>query len=298
MAAGMDAVPEVVSVNGVVIAEAAIAAEMQHHPAPSRAAAWNAAARALAVRELLLQEARRLGLDAAGGSGAGGPVGAALDSDGQGRRLTGEDALIARLLAAEVAVPVADEAACRRYYDNNRARFRSPDVFEAAHILLAAVPPPDPPADGAAAGAADRAAGHDEAMRLAAALIARLKDHPQEFAALARAHSACPSAAVGGSLGQVTRGQTVPELETFLFALEPGQLCPVPVKTRYGAHVLRLDRRIEGRPLPFEAVHQAIAGYLEEAVWRRATAQYVRILAGRAQWRGIALDGADTPLVQ
>ncbi|NCO17517.1 MAG: peptidase, partial [Alphaproteobacteria bacterium] len=54
-------------VNGEVIPAAAIAAEAQNHPAPpgKPGLAWRAAARALAVRALLLQEARRLGLSPA-----------------------------------------------------------------------------------------------------------------------------------------------------------------------------------------------------------------------------------------
>ena len=49
-----------VRVNGVEIGPEAIAEEIQHHPAPDPQTAWTEAARALAVRELLLQEARRL----------------------------------------------------------------------------------------------------------------------------------------------------------------------------------------------------------------------------------------------
>ena len=90
----------------------------------------------------------------------------------------------------------------------------------------------------------------------------------------------------------------MPELETFLFNLEPGQICPVPVKTRFGYHVLRLDRRIEGRQLPFEVVGDKIAGYLREHVWRRAVSQYLQLLVGQAEIRGIELNGASSPLVQ
>lgn len=259
------------TVNGVTIPDAAIAAEMQNHPAESAEAAWAEAARALAVRELLLQEARRQGLEPP------------PSADGDARR-TEEDALIDRLLDAEVALPVADEATCRRYYERNRARFRSPDLFEPAHILFSAAP--------------DDHAAYAAAVQAAKLLIAELQRAPERFADLARTHSACPSAGVGGSLGQVGRGQTVPEFETFLFALEPGQLCPVPVKSRYGVHVLRLDRRIDGRELPFEAVHERIAQYLDEAVWRRGCAQYLQILAGRSDIRGVDLTGGETPLVQ
>ena len=48
-----------VRVNGIEITPEAIAEEIQHHPAPDAETAWIEAARALAVRELLLQEAHR-----------------------------------------------------------------------------------------------------------------------------------------------------------------------------------------------------------------------------------------------
>ena len=44
-----------VSVNGIVIPHDLISREAQNHPAKSPVAAWTEAARALAVRELLLQ---------------------------------------------------------------------------------------------------------------------------------------------------------------------------------------------------------------------------------------------------
>ena len=90
----------------------------------------------------------------------------------------------------------------------------------------------------------------------------------------------------------------MPEFETFLFNLQDGQLCPVPVKSRYGVHVLRLDRRIAGRPLPFERVQPRIAEYLVDSSWRLGVTQYIRLLAGEADIRGVALDGADSPLVR
>ena len=36
--------------------------------------------------------------------------------------------------------PHADEQTCRRYYEGHLARFRSPDLVEARHILLVADP--------------------------------------------------------------------------------------------------------------------------------------------------------------
>ena len=263
-----------VFVNGVEISDHAIGAELQYHPAGSVEEARDAAARALVVRELLLQTAARHGIDRPDPPAPG-------QAD---EHETEDEALIRTLIAREVSTPEPDEASCRRFYQQNLQRFRSPDLFEAAHILF--------PADPADADATARA------RQQATSVLQEVLAAPQRFADLAREMSACPSAAQGGNLGQISRGQTVPEFETFLHNLEPGQICPVPVKTRFGYHVLRLDRRIEGRQLPFEAVKERIAGYLREHVWRRAVSQYLQLLVGQAEIRGIELNGASTPLVQ
>jgi peptidyl-prolyl cis-trans isomerase C len=88
----------------------------------------------------------------------------------------------------------------------------------------------------------------------------------------------------------------VAEFEAALATLAVGELRIV--ESRYGLHIMRLDRRIEGRTLPFETVHERIAQYLEEAVRRRALKQYVSILASRAKVTGVDLAAASGPLVQ
>jgi peptidyl-prolyl cis-trans isomerase C len=259
--------PVAVSVNGVSIARDAIVREMQHHAAPKPIAAWQQAARALVIRELLMQRARHLGVTPE-------PIG-----DGDGRRETDDEAIMRALVEREITVPEPDDATCRRFYQNNQGRFRSPDIYEASHILFAALP-------------ADREA-HAQARADAGAVLATLHENPDCFATLAQAYSRCPSAAQGGNLGQITAGQTTPEFEQALTALEPGQLCQAPVATRYGFHVIRLDRKHEGRTLPYELVAERIADYLRESVRRRADAQYVARLVSAAKIEGIELAGAD-----
>ena len=264
--------PEPVSVNGKVISNAEISRETQHHEATDPDRAWSLAAQALAIRELLSQEVERLGIEAE-----------PLD-DGEGRRETPQEARMRALIEREVAVPCADEVACRRYYAANIRRFRSPDLFEAAHILVAAAP--------------NDSDARDRARAVATALIADLVADAAGFAAAAAAHSACPSASQGGLLGQVSAGQTVPEFEAALRDIVPGGIHPRPVETRYGLHVVRLDRRVDGDVLPFDLVRDRIADYLDETVRRRAQQQYVSILAGRARLTGVELAAARGPLVQ
>ncbi len=250
---------DTIRVNDVVIAPAAVAAEMQYHPANSAEEAQRAAAEALVVRELLRQEARARGFG-------------------------DDEAAVEELLAEAVATPEPDEESCRRYYENNRKRFRSPDLIEAQHILVAAAP--------------DETEERATAKAKAADLARRVMADPSGFAALAREHSDCPSKANDGHLGQIGRGSLVPELESYVFAMKAGETCPVPVASRYGWHVVRVLERADGRDLPFESVRGTIADYLTESSWRRAVSQYISLLAGRAAIEGIALRAAHSPLVQ
>ena len=256
-----------VSVNGVAIPHDAIAREVQHHPAPKPIEAWQTAARALVVRELLVQEAHRLGLDPAPRKGD------------NGQRETEDEALIRSLIEHEVVTPEPDEADCRRYFEQNRRRFRSEPIYEAAHILFAAWQ-----GDAEAYAQAEHAAG---------LVLAEVKQQPERFGDLARTHSACPSGAQGGNLGQITAGQTTPEFEQALAALAPGAISQAPVRTRYGLHIIQLDRKIEGTELPFDAVADHIAAYLRENVMHRATAQYIARLVSKAQIGGIDLAGSE-----
>ncbi|WP_298351195.1 peptidylprolyl isomerase [Rhodoblastus sp.] len=252
-----------ISVNGVVLPYAAVAAEAQNHAAASPAEAFAEAAQALVVRELLLQEAKRRGLTPE-------PV-----QDSAARRETDEDALIRALVAAEVPQDEPDEESCRRYFDNNRRRFRSADIYEAAHILIAATPETEA-----------------AALRATREIIARLKDDPSGFADAARACSACPSRESGGNLGQITRGQMIEEFESALFAMAPGEMSREPLRSRHGFHIIRLDRRIEGREQPFEAARARIASFLSETRERQAIAGFIAHLARQADIRGISLSAS------
>lgn len=255
-----------VRVNGVEISPEAIAQEIQHHPAPDAETAWIEAARALAVRELLLQEAHRTGVS----------VNPAIDD--AGRAEVEEDALIRGLLEDEVSPAEPSEAECRRYYDANVNRFRTPDLFDAAHILIE----PEGTSDEAWSVALERARG----------LIREIGDEASAFAAAARAHSGCASARQDGSLGQIRRGELVPEVQAGLEALVDGTTSKEPVRSRFGWHVLRLHRRIEGHTMPFEMVRERIADMLEARSWSVEAARYVAALAARNQVEGIRIEGS------
>ena len=63
-----------------------------------------------------------------------------------------------------------------------------------------------------------------------------------DFAALAKAHSKCPSGRSGGDLGTFGRGQMVPEFDSVVFTAELGKV-QGPVKTQFGWHLIEVVER-------------------------------------------------------
>jgi peptidyl-prolyl cis-trans isomerase C len=189
---------------------------------------------------------------------------------------------IERLIASEVRVPTPTEAECRRHYETHRKDFQSGDLVHARHILFQVTPGISVPAIRA----------------LAEKTLTELLAEPERFAALARELSNCPSGQQDGNLGQIGRGDTVPEFERALFRLRPTGVLRELVKTRHGFHIVAVDRRIHGEVLPYEVVRDRIAERLKANVEERALRQYVSFLAGQAVVRGVDLNAAPTPLVQ
>jgi peptidyl-prolyl cis-trans isomerase C len=186
------------------------------------------------------------------------------------------------LLAREVVTPEPTEEECRRYYEGHPQEFQSGDLVHARHILFQVTPSVRVP----------------EIRGRAEQTLNELLREPERFAAVAAELSNCPSGQQGGNLGQIGRGDTVPEFERVLFRLGPAGLLPEVVRTRFGFHLVAVDRLIPGAKLPFDAVRNDIAKRLRAMVEERALRQYVSVLAGRADIRGANLNAAETPLVQ
>lgn len=192
------------------------------------------------------------------------------------------EAAIERLLEREVVTPEPTEAECRRHHEANAKLYASGELVAARHILFQLT-------EGTPLAAL---------RARAESALAELLRAPERFADLAKECSNCPSAALGGNLGQLQRGETVPEFEHALFADTLLGVRRELVRTRYGFHIVAVDHRVAGTPLPFEAVREKIAARLRSQVLERALAQYVSVLAGAADVRGADLAAASTPLVQ
>jgi len=213
-------------------------------------------AEAAVGHELLRQRAVQRGLAMAGASRAA------------------ADAAIEQLLQQEVATVAPSDEECRRYYEAHLKEFTSGELVAARHILFQVT---------------QRV--HVPALRARAELtLAELAREPQRFAAVAGELSNCPSGRHGGNLGQLGRGDTVPEFEQALFNGAYTGIYPQLVRTRFGFHILCVDRREPGQTLPFGVVQRRIQDQLCQRMSAGALAHFVRQLAASAAVSGIEVD--------
>lgn len=253
--------PVVAAINGITLHEPGEALA----PEDLRERAW---------AELLRQQAARKGLL---------PRHVDLASPGVS---IGDEAVLQRMLDAEVPLRRPDEDECVRYYAAHKARFRQGRRLRARHILFAVTPGVDVPA---LAGRAEQALRD----------VLRKDAPPGRLAELARELSNCPSGADGGELGWIAPEDVAEELARELFGeTEPIGMIPRLVHSRYGFHVLEVLERQAGREAAFDEVRERIA--MDLAQQSRATAlhQYIRVLAGQAVVEGMELDAAESPLMQ
>lgn len=253
--------PEII-VNGTTIPAADIAAETQNHSAPQGkpGVAWQKAARALAVKQLLLEASEG--------------IKAIPQEVAPGKIETLVEARIRALMDRKITPKEINAVDLRKIYDASPEKFRAPSLFEASHILWA-VTPTD-------IEAVETATQHAEKV------CERLQANPKKFGETAKAESTCSSRENGGFLGQLTSGDTVPEFEVAMAALTVGQISK-PIQTRFGIHLIRLDAKAIGDVLPFSAVYGRLKEAAEMAEWTKAARTFTCSLIESAKITGVDL---------
>ncbi len=132
-----------------------------------------------------------------------------------------------RALVPDNAITVTN-AEVGDYYKKHQSEFQRPATAKVEAVAIPKQP-----------NAQDSAAVRDSAV----AVRALLEKDTTQFAALAQKLSKDPgSAAQGGELGTVRKGQTVPAFEQAVFSLPIGQISQ-PVLTQYGYHLIEVEKR-------------------------------------------------------
>ena len=252
----------VITVNGVAIPEKDLANELQYHPNENFNVVVQQAGQALVIRQLLIDEAKKQGLLSTSSTEA-----------------TNDEEAMQKLVESNISYQAPNEEICQRYFNSNKEKFMTMPLMEVDHIVLAA--------------AKDDIEGRDAADNNAKVIIAQLQQEikngePSSFAALAKEYSACPSKESGGNLGQLSKGQTVPEFERQLMPLSEG-LSDKAIESRYGFHVVNINRKIDGKQLDYDMVSDKVRGYLINSASHLAIQAYIQSLVEQAEVTGVPI---------
>jgi len=174
------------------------------------------------------------------------------------------DPRLIAVIAGLFRVPSPSAEACRRYFHDHAEEFHEPDRNLGRQIVLPLV--------------TGDIAAQPEVWARAERIIAILTSSPRMFPDLLVSFGAISGT---GQLGPVAPGALPTALDAMFFALRPGEICPVPIVTEQGVHVLILDRILSGDTVPFAAVHGRVSFLLRQDMRQAAAARHLARLAQR-----------------
>jgi peptidyl-prolyl cis-trans isomerase C len=154
------------------------------------------------------------------------------------------------------------------FYDENKEKFKMPELVHARHILITL----------------DKDADKKQKQQASETLKKLKKELAKgaDFAELAKKHSKGPSAPKGGDLGFFRRGQMVKPFEDAVFKLKPGEVSDI-VETRFGYHLIKLEEKQPSRVIAKEEVAGRIEGYLLQVKYEESLNKEIELLKKNAK---------------
>ncbi|MDM8357288.1 SurA N-terminal domain-containing protein [Pandoraea communis] len=151
-----------------------------------------------------------------------------------------------KAMPASAQTPASDDV-LRKLYNDNLKQYTTQEERRASHILIAS------PADASPAD-------HAKAKAKAEALLAQIKQHPNDFAKLASENSEDPgSKANGGDLGFFARDAMVKPFADATFALKTNGDVSDVVKSDFGYHIIKLTGIKPAQTKSFDEVKGQLA---------------------------------------
>jgi peptidyl-prolyl cis-trans isomerase C len=175
------------------------------------------------------------------------------------------NSMLEKEIESTLTIPDAD---AKKFYDENKPRFRQPEGVRTSHILLRVPSNAD-------------AAAKQKVRTDIEGILAQVKKGA-DFAGLAKQHSQDGSAQNGGDLGFVTRGQTVPPFDQAVFSMKAGQVSGV-VETQFGFHILKVGEARPARDVTFDEAKPQITEYLKQQVRDKKGQAFVDQLKAKAK---------------
>ena len=155
------------------------------------------------------------------------------------------------------------EEEIKAYYDSHTNFFKKPEQVRASHILIKVEP---------GASEKNKAKARQKIEKIRQRLV-----KGEDFGALAREFSQCPSSARGGDLNYFGRRQMAKPFEDAAFALKVGELSDV-VETRFGYHLIKVTGRKPASTYSYKDMKDRIRKNLMREKIRGEVSNYVQEL--------------------
>ena len=159
----------------------------------------------------------------------------------------------------------ATDAELRERYDREKERYRLPERAHLREIVI--VRPTDP-------------AAVDKAAKRAEQIAADAKT-TKDFAKLAMTTSEVSTKDKGGDLGEVARGELLPELDKAVFNAQSGAVLG-PISTKAGWHILKVEARYPSEIPAFESVKDKLRKDASDDAFNRDDKAYIERLRKEA----------------
>ena len=153
----------------------------------------------------------------------------------------------------------------RERYDREKEHYRLPERARLREIVILR------PSNAAAVDAA-----RQHAEQLAAQARANA-----DFSLLATTASESGTKSKGGDLGEVTRGELLPDLDKAVFNANSGAVIG-PIETKSGWHILKVEQRLPSEVPAFESIKDKIRKDAGEDAWQRDYKAYIERLRKEA----------------
>jgi len=146
----------------------------------------------------------------------------------------------------------------RERYDREKERYRLP---ERARLREIVVLKPD-------------TAAAEQQARQKVDQIAEQARNNADFALLAKTTSQAPTKDKGGDLGEVAKGELLPELDKAVFNSPAGAVIgPIEAKTAW--HILKVEQRLPSEVPAFESIKDKLRKDASEDAWQRDYKAYI-----------------------
>lgn len=157
---------------------------------------------------------------------------------------------IDKLLAEEVVIPEQiDDDELEQFYQENRDRFLRDEQVRVSQILI------EPRSHSVARES------YEALREVRARLLNNENLTSEEFDEVARSFGTNEGRPI--DLGFMNPGETMPELESIIFSMLPGEISPV-VATHYGFHLFRVTEKKDREPIPRAEIDDFEETYREE----------------------------------